>query len=345
VYWSSFEKFVNDHDPSSECYGQSELPTDIDLIAENEIESRLQVDDVEGTADEDVNHTNDDNDHCGNIVLKTSQVADYLLRGKSFEQLCIWDCIAQVEKVSKKNYPRTTDELVENVDSDSDEQCDNTAYTCNECAFLNNHLQALSHILRVRLPEKRYVPVPIGPAIPRRDRVKVWSRYCRLMLILFKPWRCASDLRTVGQSWEDSFVNFLEHSCPERFKSIMNNMQILHECRDSRDDHFAQRHKSKNFKNMAISQTLMGDRHVFDDFGDGNDDDLEIEMNQHLEAIEKSTSLRSVACNDTVLQCLHHIEFSRMYDINTPAPALEDVWRKSYEDRRDKWKHNSVLSS
>ncbi|PBK65644.1 hypothetical protein ARMSODRAFT_860094, partial [Armillaria solidipes] len=59
--------------------------------------------------------------------------------------------------------------------------------------------------------------------------------YCRLMLILFKPWRHASDLRADGQSWVDAFHAFRE-VCTERITFIMNNMQILHECWDSRDD-------------------------------------------------------------------------------------------------------------
>ncbi|KAJ4473214.1 hypothetical protein C8R41DRAFT_711055, partial [Lentinula lateritia] len=74
-----------------------------------------------------------------------------------------------------------------------------------------------------------------GPAIPRRDRKEVWPRYCRLMLMFFKPWRTGTDLRNEGQGWEEAFEMFLV-SCLVRIKEVMENMQILHECRDSRDD-------------------------------------------------------------------------------------------------------------
>ncbi|KAJ4489693.1 hypothetical protein C8J55DRAFT_383621, partial [Lentinula edodes] len=74
-----------------------------------------------------------------------------------------------------------------------------------------------------------------GPTIPRRDRENVRPRYCRLMLMFFKPWRNGIDLREDHQSWEDAFDVFME-SCSIRIKAIMDNMQILHECRDSRDD-------------------------------------------------------------------------------------------------------------
>ncbi|KAJ7830542.1 hypothetical protein B0H14DRAFT_2291785, partial [Mycena olivaceomarginata] len=74
-----------------------------------------------------------------------------------------------------------------------------------------------------------------GPGIPRRDKAETYARYCRLMLIFFKPWRHANDLRKPGQSWEEAFNLFVCNSSESvRFK--MENMQILHECRDSRDD-------------------------------------------------------------------------------------------------------------
>ncbi|KAJ3772893.1 hypothetical protein FB446DRAFT_642748, partial [Lentinula raphanica] len=94
--------------------------------------------------------------------------------------------------------------------------------------------------MTVLAPALRRVPVPIGPAIPRRDRPDVFERYSRLMLILFKPWRTHSDLRKPGQCWSESFIQF-RNNCSLRVKSSMDNMQVLHECKDSRDDHFEQR--------------------------------------------------------------------------------------------------------
>ncbi|KAI0077936.1 hypothetical protein K474DRAFT_1565201, partial [Panus rudis PR-1116 ss-1] len=74
-----------------------------------------------------------------------------------------------------------------------------------------------------------------GPKLPRRDREELYPKYCRLMLILFKPWRHASDLRSNTQSWSEAFDEFIMN-CPDNLKSIMNNIQLLHECKDSRDD-------------------------------------------------------------------------------------------------------------
>ncbi|KAJ3741636.1 hypothetical protein EV360DRAFT_14431, partial [Lentinula raphanica] len=84
------------------------------------------------------------------------------------------------------------------------------------------------------------VPVPIGPGLPRRDRVEIYERYCRVMLILFKPWRTHSDLRSPSQTWKEAFDEFMM-TCPESVHKLITNMQLLHECKDSRDDHFAER--------------------------------------------------------------------------------------------------------
>ncbi|KAG2738042.1 hypothetical protein P692DRAFT_201673885, partial [Suillus brevipes Sb2] len=74
-----------------------------------------------------------------------------------------------------------------------------------------------------------------GPRIPRRDRPKMFARYCRLMLILFKPWRSAADLRCHDQNWEGAFEQWCDVA-EKRFLQVMDNIQVLHECRDSRDD-------------------------------------------------------------------------------------------------------------
>ncbi|KAG1752314.1 uncharacterized protein EDB91DRAFT_1045077, partial [Suillus paluster] len=59
-----------------------------------------------------------------------------------------------------------------------------------------------------------------------------------LMLILFSPWSAPKDLMNTYSSWSDAFEHFMRE-CPPKFQYIMKNMQILHECQDSRDDHYA----------------------------------------------------------------------------------------------------------
>ncbi|KAJ7476627.1 hypothetical protein FB451DRAFT_1033379, partial [Mycena latifolia] len=101
--------------------------------------------------------------------------------------------------------------------------------------FLDAHLESDTHVIKVRPYVKRKVPVLIGPAIPRRDVPASMARHARLMLILFKPWRHASDLRHADQSWVDAYSQFLRDECPASALECINNMQLLHECKDSRD--------------------------------------------------------------------------------------------------------------
>ncbi|KIM73533.1 hypothetical protein PILCRDRAFT_15186 [Piloderma croceum F 1598] len=194
-------------------------------------------------------------DHRGNLVARANQVADYRLRGNHLEDICVWDFVARVEKCQREthadeddeNGDATRDDTDGESSTDAEEQPQSTASVLSlrtwsrpRVQFLPGHLESASHFLRVIAPCRRRVPVLIGPEIPRRDRDENCQRYSRLMLILFKPWRHIRDLRDAGQSWSDALEKYL-HVCPHDAKTVMDNMQILHECKDSRDDHFAER--------------------------------------------------------------------------------------------------------
>lgn len=107
-------------------------------------------------------------------------------------------------------------------------------------AFQAPHIECRQSVLRVR--KSRWVPVPVGPAIPRRDHPAVNEAYCRLMLIFMKPWRTLADLKSPKETWARAFHNF-SGQMPDRLRKIVDNMQIPHECKDSRDDHYANRRK------------------------------------------------------------------------------------------------------
>ncbi|KAJ7486646.1 hypothetical protein FB451DRAFT_1026851, partial [Mycena latifolia] len=106
---------------------------------------------------------------------------------------------------------------------------------------METHLESDTHLVRVRAHKNRRVPVPIGPALPRRDHENSAAKHARLMLILFKPWRHSADLRHANQSWVEAYAHFLRDECPPDVLDCINNMQILHECKDSRDAHYANR--------------------------------------------------------------------------------------------------------
>ncbi|KAI0084699.1 hypothetical protein BDY19DRAFT_897951, partial [Irpex rosettiformis] len=90
-------------------------------------------------------------------------------------------------------------------------------------------------MLKVLHPSQRRVVVPIGPRIPIADNPSENPRYCRLMLMLFKPWRSVCDLKDNCTSWQVAFASFIE-TAPDVVKALINNMQILHECRTASYD-------------------------------------------------------------------------------------------------------------
>ncbi|KAG2127794.1 hypothetical protein BD769DRAFT_1294014, partial [Suillus cothurnatus] len=207
-------------------------------------------------------------------------VQDYMSRSFALQDMCIWDFVTQVEKQKIKlsqdhdttnafaGDDVTESDFQESMELDQFADTDNTfsAQKVPEKAsedthdqrvsvedimktktrlrpsfeLLDNHVESKTHRLVVCHPDRRCIPVPIGPSLPRRDRLEVRERYCRVMLILFKPWISVDDLRSEFESWSDAFENFIKRCGPNKL-FIMKNMQILHECKDSRDDHFANR--------------------------------------------------------------------------------------------------------
>ncbi|KAF8059273.1 hypothetical protein FPV67DRAFT_1426489, partial [Lyophyllum atratum] len=116
-----------------------------------------------------------------------------------------------------------------------------TSRTRPKSDFGCGHENAATHHQIIRQPLQRHVVVPIGSSsLPRRDKHETKCRYHRLMLIFFHPWRHATDLRRPEEDWGTAFERLLGANTGEpRVREIMDNMQILHECKDERDEHYA----------------------------------------------------------------------------------------------------------
>ncbi|KAG1843115.1 hypothetical protein DFJ58DRAFT_731741 [Suillus subalutaceus] len=138
LYWTNFESFIEECNPSPECNQPSDTMKDTDSD-ENNTEKNLDAADedldqqqkpVEGSLADDEIYVeqlqNDeiriDSDNFGNLVPKAAQVMDYLHRDKKFNNICVWDFVAQVDKVkiNRKNKKSQADD----VDSDDDDDRD-----------------------------------------------------------------------------------------------------------------------------------------------------------------------------------------------------------------------------
>jgi hypothetical protein len=199
----------------------------------------------------------------------------------------------------------------------------------------------------VRLRKRVVVPVPIGPALPRRDQPEGRTRYCRLMLILFKPWRGVVDLREEGESWESTFDAFVL-TMDSAHRKVVDNMQILHECRDSRNDHMQTRTRERGRDNAGLGFER-------GQAGDGAEEVDMSEVLEHLEDIDRMSSRRQTEAERDTQECLdvlteagffstsEHVLSMREGAVEPESGPendglLEDEWKDAYEKRKVAWK-------
>lgn len=108
LYWTAFEKFINDEMPSPECY-QSEIATvdeeDGNLAAASESDTHYCAQENAELNNMAEENSNDEDDVLvellpnGILKARVTQVTDYQLRAPAFNNLCLWDAAAQLDKV------------------------------------------------------------------------------------------------------------------------------------------------------------------------------------------------------------------------------------------------------
>jgi len=371
LYWASFERFIERLDEEKLC------PINRDQgLNDGGVEEPVPAGEEEGRGDENGSSTEDENDDAeiddgedevairveddGSVAVLADQVCDYTLRPKEMADMCLWEFVATTEKSYTRPSRRDggmdeeedfeigeTPEDVEGLDEQSDEHGEQRGRgSVRKFEFLGEHKERERK--HVRLRRRRVVPVPIGPAMPRRDQTDAYLRYCRLMLILFKPWRDLSDLRGNYESWEANLGDF-SLLMDEAHKQIMRNMQVLHECRDSRNDHMQTRMRTR-YSNAR--------RYADGDAAPGNDIE-EIDMSdvlEHLDEIDRMSSRKIDAAEREAQECLDRLEgagffttslsptIADSHDARKPEltrdvdNVLEDEWKDTYEKRKAAWK-------
>lgn len=295
----------------------------------------------------------------------SGKFSDIQLHSDSLEDLCLWYMIAQVGKGHKSKDRKLEDTDDEDYTNYEKLETGDDVQSVTDLLSLasriwprfelsSRHPEYISHTQKICLPSKRLVPAPIGPSIPRRDQEAVKEQYGRLMLVLFRPWGHAKDLWDTNQSWSEAFYTFMKICAPEKTK-VMDSMQILQECKDSQDDHFLNWH-SRNCANHLPGVQFFT-RVTEEDFGPGKaSEELILE---HLTPLQEAWSAAVTQAQMDVLTCLHHTETAGLFtseyathkDINMDSltceevfeqkPQLEEVWKKTYEDRRQDWKRKA----
>lgn len=244
-------------------------------------------------------------------------------RNPALANISVWDFVAQVQKVKKSaisaEYSTDDDTTALHLiqSSIADANIDLLAISSRHrpsFPFMDTHIESDDKVSKIIHPHKRMVPVPIGPSIPRRDCQELYHRYCRLMLILFKPWRSVVDLRIPGQSWIDAFTMF-QSSISSAHAHVIENMQILHECKDSRDDHFRSRTHRIPHVSTSSSSVSMED--------DPNSQSMDVdEMLEHLQSLDTVFSRHTEQGNLSIVECLHSAELLMTTTKNVPQSTL-----------------------
>jgi hypothetical protein len=121
------------------------------------------------------------------------------------------------------------------------------------------------------------------------------------MLILFKPWCAIQHLKNVHDSWIDAFEMFVDQ-CGVRLRKIMDNMQLLHECKDSRDDHFSKRQEGRNRSSrVPLEMSSRGGGPALDEDEEEFTEDLILE---HLQSIDSCRLVQLDRSMENVISCL-----------------------------------------
>ncbi|KAJ8473599.1 hypothetical protein ONZ45_g16233 [Pleurotus djamor] len=313
LYWLNFERFVD------AFLGSIDQVEDADeLDRTGNAESDKQVDSIDIVFDTDTE---------GVITPLASQVDDYVNRACGLETFCVWDMVAQlVKRPRRKSLPTSQSTKSSRV-----------------YAFLPSHQDYSTHDFHVRAVVQ--VPVPIGPGLPRRDRAETEERHAKVMLTLFKPWRTPSDLKSVHETWHQSYQAFLM-TAARHSRDVIDNMQLLHECRDSKDDHYDAMRRIRKLSNFVDRGCVT------------EEDDVTLpavandaEVLEYLESIDTARSHTEAQKSLDVAQCMlsaveshlvsqFSLSLSDLSSVEEPATiltsesteAIWDGWRKAYTE-------------
>lgn len=141
--------------------------------------------------------------------------------------------------------------------------------------FQKDHPQTTTHLIMEH--SEPQVPVIFGPQIPRKDREDTRERYCRALLTLFLPWRTAYDLCDIDQTWENALKVRQSLIAPHSWK-IIENIQLLHECKKDRDEHLLQVIAESQTENDVVDPQLLPENSVSNEEGEIEDPEYFLEL-------------------------------------------------------------------
>jgi hypothetical protein len=375
LYWTAAENYIDECLPSPECRDLSSSPDAGEPMVDDFVAEAAdtQIPDPSTTGDTPATPSVPLNDDVilevgedGEIYPRASQLRDYIYRGRILDQVSLWEYVARASKVTIRGKGSQDGVSMSSIE-DSEGQWTNANVLTSSldirpsCRYLGQHDEYDTAYTVICHPLQPFIPIPIGPAIPRRDRPAVRAKYCRLMLILLKPWRTVQDLRRDFPSWEDAFIEF-ERSAPPRITHLLTNMQVFHECRDSRDDHFRNRKLLREIPRDFQERDGIHDVEV-EGFTHTSEEE-EQAMWQHMRDMKHKQAVAdrdarvdlylSIAAQCGIIEAPDMSVFEGSLkgsagpahvDVSRTGQTMEGLWRSNYERRKLRWRPSRTEGS
>ncbi|CAF1202328.1 unnamed protein product [Adineta ricciae] len=246
-------------------------------LTEAQLEHQHQTEDVvdqesEQTCMETEEHFLLQPDETKTKYVYVNARVDYQYRSAALDNMCLYDYMRFYRKKVIDAQDRKHLEAQAISKSGVTKNASRGRPISERAAFQSEHPQSISHINIRRM--KPVIPVLLGPPIPRRDREDTIERYCRSILALFCPWRSFQDVCKVDQTWAQAFEARYTKITDESRK-IIDNIQILQECKTDRDEHLQQVIEAAQTE--VVSEPMYASR---------NDSDSDDENNEILDVLE-----------------------------------------------------------
>ncbi|CAF1033917.1 unnamed protein product [Rotaria sordida] len=315
----------------TERFLQSELN---EMRAKQNLQSTSQdvIDDEDIFDDETIIEENNDEEHFqvqpagdkNNFILVNTRV-DYQYRSNNLNNTCLYDFVSTFYK---KKINETDIKYLSKSYTTEKRQDNQKGRPSNERFFFHkDHPQATTHLLMKY--SEAHVPVLYGPQIPRQDRDDTRERYNRALLTLFVPWRNVIDLCDINQTWEDALES-RKHRISAHSWKIIENIQLLHECKKDRDEHLLQVIAEAQVDNDSIDPAFLPSNQGAD--GEHEADDID-DLIQLIGSVDEFTAATINATKKST---------ENVY-IRETIEAVEKVGRFNHMNRHDQHVSNTGI--
>jgi hypothetical protein len=242
------------------------------------------------------------------LVLVNLRI-DYQYRSSALQSVCLYEFVSLFHRKLFTNKDR---DITEHPSiSVEDARSSRGRPPQERYSFMTEHPQASSHGI-IKRP-KPIIPVLLGPQIPRKDREEMQERYSRAIAALFIPWRSVRDICDVSQNWCEA-LSSRQGSISRDSQQIIDNIQLLHECKKDRDAHLQQVIANVQTNNEVDPRLFPRNMRVDSDEDDDNLDQNETHLN-FLDNLSNNNATSDVShlsekeqlYQDEVLRCLDDV--------------------------------------